>query len=965
MALATAVAAGTSAAAMYLDGKYSIVHDLQGKLKMRRARKRYDEAEKNRRLCLYYLFEDRVKAHPNAECLWSREGCYTWAESYDRVHQYGQWYLTQGVKPGDLVAFYLQNSPNLLLAWLGLWSIGAAPAMINHNLAGNALLHCIKVPKVNLILVDDDLELRSRIEAEQATLEGELGIKITVMDSSTLSEIHNLKAERPEDFYREGVNGKSPMGLLYTSGTTGLPKGCICEVGRFYLTSASRVVGKSLIKDDDRWYNCMPLYHGTGGLTAILNLTNGVTNCIGKKFSTSKFWGDIRDSRATWFTYVGETARYLLAAPPSPQDKDHCVRVMYGNGMRPDVWKKFTERFGVPEVIEFFNSTEGLLALSNHSRGDYLAHCVGHHGLISRWQFHDVYVPVRVDEVSGDIARDPKTGFAIREPYEKGGEIIVAIPDTSAFSGYFDNPEVTSKKYARDVFKKGDLYYRSGDSLRRDNEGRWYFLDRLGDTFRWKGENVSTAEVAEVLGKYEGVMEAIVYGVQLPSHDGRAGCAAVFIDPNIQNFDFAGLLRHTRKHLPKYAVPIFLRIVKEMTPIHNNKQNKAPLREQGIEHDKVKSDDKLLWIEEKGKGNTYVEFHRDHWTDLEYCDIRNEGHIGTGVAKGYCPNHNLENFGEIQGHTERLPSARPSVDQPGSQQPSLEGQQYQPYAQQPHGTLQDGPHVTVPALSNFSRQSTSAGTSKLRASAPEFVARPRTFRSAFPEQTSLQSQHQLPHAQHHHQNWPPQPSNLMNSNSNPNPNPGEFSVSGSQYPSYNQNQPSSFYPASFQPGSLYPSLSQPSFFQVRLFPPTSLLLSSLSQPSLFPPFSLQGPSSSFPPTSMQPQSSSLQPPQQQQYPASGFQPPPQQQYPAQNLHSGYRGGLTSNVPPSRGYSGRQNAGETRLPSSNLRRSLTEDGRARREWIRRTDEWVEEQRSSRSSNDRVRGQNRHHHHGRRK
>ncbi|KAK6599671.1 AMP-binding enzyme [Botrytis cinerea] len=572
MALATAVVAGTSAAAMYLDGKYSILKDLNDKLKMRRTMKWYAEAEKSRKLCLYYLFEESVHRHPNTECIWSREGCYTWKQSYDLVNQYGQWYLSQGVKPGDLVAFYLQNSPDFLFAWLGLWSIGAAPAMINYNLAGKALIHCVKVPKSKLILVDDDAELRGRIEDEREELEGELGIKIVFMDSSTLSEIRSGKAERPEDIYREEVKGNSPLGLLYTSGTTGLPKGCSFEVARGFVAGVGRAAGKSPVRDDDRWYNCMPLYHGTGGITAVANLMSGITNCVGKKFSTSKFWGDIRDSKATWFTYVGETARYLLAAPPSPQDKNHCVRVMYGNGMRPDVWNKFKERF------------EGVFALTNHARGDWLATCVGHHGLISRWQFNDLYVPVKIDDVSGAIARDPKTGFATREPFEKGGEIIVAIPNTAAFAGYFNNPEATGKKFESNVFKKGDLYYRTGDALRRDNDGRWFFLDRLGDTFRWKGENVSTAEVAEVLGKFDGVVEAIVYGVQLPS-------TMVELD----------VLLHTRKHLPKYAVPVFLRIVKEMVPIHNNKQNKTPLREQGVDHDKVKADDKLLWIEEKAK----------------------------------------------------------------------------------------------------------------------------------------------------------------------------------------------------------------------------------------------------------------------------------------------------------------------------------------------------------------------------
>lgn len=288
----------------------------------------------------------------------------------------------------------------------------------------------------------------------------------------------------------------------------------------------------------------MPMYHGTGGVTAMSMLMQGVTLCIGKKFSTSRFWSECHDSRATWITYVGETARYLLAAPPGPFDKDHQVRGMYGNGLRPDVWFKFRERFGVSEVLEFFNSSEGVFGLANYSKGDFLATCVGQHGGIIRYLTRNVYVPVRFDETSGQIFRDPKTGFAIRQPYEKGGEIIVQVPNEQAFAGYYNNPEATSKKFERNVFQKGDLWYRTGDSLRRDSSGRWYFLDRLGDTFRWKGENVSTAEVAEVLGKYPGIVEANVYGVSLPSHDGRAGCAAVYIDPSAKHsFDFAALLR--------------------------------------------------------------------------------------------------------------------------------------------------------------------------------------------------------------------------------------------------------------------------------------------------------------------------------------------------------------------------------------------------------------------------------------
>jgi len=286
------------------------------------------------------------------------------------------------------------------------------------------------------------------------------------------------------------------------------------------------------------------MYHGTGGVSAITQMMNGITLCIGKRFSTSKFWDDARDSRATWFTYVGETARYLLAAPPSPRDKDHHVKGMYGNGLRPDVWIKFRERFGVTEVVEFFASSEGVFQTANYCKGDYLAACVGHQGAISRYMTRNSMVPVLVDQGTGVIVRDPKTGFAIRKPYEIGGEIIVAVPNTAAFAGYYKNPEATQKKFERNVFKKGDLWYRSGDALKRTADGRWFFMDRLGDTFRWKGENVSTAEVAEVLGKYPGIVEANVYGVSLPSHDGRAGCAAVYLDPDHKkNFDFAGLLK--------------------------------------------------------------------------------------------------------------------------------------------------------------------------------------------------------------------------------------------------------------------------------------------------------------------------------------------------------------------------------------------------------------------------------------
>ena len=317
-------------------------------------------------------------------------------------------------------------------------------------------------------------------------------------------------------------------------------------------------------------------------------MLSGVTLCIGKKFSTSKFWADVRDSKSTAFVYVGETARYLLANPPSELDKKHKVKVMFGNGMRPDVWHRFVERFGIETVAEFFNSTEGVFGLINVCRGPFLATAVGHHGAILRTMMKNTYVPVEIDTDTNKIARDPKTGFAKRKPYEVGGEIIVQLPTEKAFVGYYNNPEATNKMFERNVFKKGDLFYRTGDALRRTEDGRWFFLDRLGDTYRWKSENVSTAEVSEVLGGYPGIVEANVYGVEVPGHDGRAGCAAVYIDPaQLPTFDFNALLAHTREKLPKYAVPVFIRVLSNLTTMHNNKQNKVPLRNDGIDLRKI------------------------------------------------------------------------------------------------------------------------------------------------------------------------------------------------------------------------------------------------------------------------------------------------------------------------------------------------------------------------------------------
>ncbi|KAJ5865396.1 uncharacterized protein N7529_007312 [Penicillium soppii] len=625
MDIGTAAAAllGGATVAGYLNAKFHFQKDISGLLSMKRAEREYATAVKHNRGNPWFVLLETVKRYPDMICLWTRERSYTYREVQDQACQYAHFFLSQGVKKGDLVALYLQNRAEYMVAWVALWSIGCAPAAINYNLTGDALIHCLKISNAKILIVDEDSGCRDRVEESRDTIVGNLGMKPMTLDESLKAHIGTFPSTLPPKEMAKHVEGNFPAILLYTSGTTGLPKGCAFTMSRLYTTLYIR---RALIRDTpgpggDRWYSCMPLYHGTAAITMATCMVMGVSIAIGPKFSVSKFWTDIRDSESTLFVYVGETARYLLAPPPSPEDRNHKVRCMYGNGLRPDIWEKFRERFGVPEVGEFFNSTEGVFSLFNYNRGPFTSGSVGHHGLLLRGIMHNVFIPVAIDPETGDIMRDPKTGFAKRASYEEGGEIIVNIPGKDAFQGYWHNDDATNKKFLKDVFKKGDLYYRSGDALRRQSDGRWYFLDRLGDTFRWKSENVATAEVSEVVGQFPGITEANVYGVRLPNHEGRAGCAAIQISPEArQTFDYSALAKFVRSKLPRYAVPVFLRVVESPTHIHNHKQNKVPLRDEGVDISLTGTkapegkDDHFLWI--APGSDTYSPYGQKEWDQL-------------------------------------------------------------------------------------------------------------------------------------------------------------------------------------------------------------------------------------------------------------------------------------------------------------------------------------------------------------
>ncbi|KAF2205046.1 long-chain fatty acid transport protein 1 [Delitschia confertaspora ATCC 74209] len=620
---AASTIAGIAGLSAYLNAKYHIRHDLDIIRRKKASERWYAELEKQNRISPWYGFATNAALYPNEEAIWSRDRCYSWKETHDRAVQWGRFFLSKGVKPGDLVATYLMNSAEFTVIWLALWGIGCAPAMLNYHLKGNALIHCLKACEAKILVVDDDQECRERFEEVRTVVEDELGVTPFYMEEMLEKEVKSLSTQPLGNEYRDGVQGEDALCLLYTSGTTGLPKAGVFTMARFHERGVPEnpPFNQKGGPDGDRWYNCMPIFHGTGGISTVGALNLGMSVGIGKKFSVKTFWDDIHDSRSTVWVYVGEAARYLLNAPPHPLERNHPrLRGMFGNGMRPDVWTRFKERFDVPEVMEFFSSTEGVFGMAIHSKGPFTANSVGLNGVILRAVLRNTWIPVGIDPETGAIIRNPKTGYAVRKSYNEGGEILVKVPDESAFAGYYNNPAATAKKFERDVFKKGDLYYRTGDALRRDDDGRWFFLDRLGDTFRWKSENVSTAEVAEVLGKYSGVAEANVYGVLVPRHDGRAGCVALRLDDGVapSTFNFRDFLQYARGKLPKYAVPVFIRLVTQTLQTANNKQNKGPLRDEGVELERYGEkvdggrDDVVLWI--NPESDEYVRFGKG---DLE------------------------------------------------------------------------------------------------------------------------------------------------------------------------------------------------------------------------------------------------------------------------------------------------------------------------------------------------------------
>ena len=526
--------------------------------------------------------------HGGAPALISERETLSYRALAARANRYARWALAQNLGKGETVGLLMPNRPDYMAAWLGITRVGGVVALVNTHLTGRALAHCIEIvaPR-HMIVAAEQVE---SLAGAQSHLTARPKLWSHGADAANFARIdrdlqrHSDGPLAASEQRRVTIDDKALY--VYTSGTTGLPKAANVSHARV-LTWSNWFAGMMGTRPDDRMYDCLPMYHSVGGVVATgALLVAGGSVVIREKFSARQFWDDVTRWDCTLVQYIGELARYLVNAPPHPREASHHIRLACGNGLRADVWESFTRRFAIPHVLEFYAATEGNLSLYN------VEDKPGAIGRVPSFLAHRFPAAiVRFDLARGEPLRDAD-GRCIRCAADEVGEAIGRIEGATPgarFDGYTD-AEASEKKILRDVFKPGDAWFRTGDLMRKDAQGYFYFVDRIGDTFRWKGENVSTSEVAEAIARCPGVLDATVYGVEIPGADGRAGMAALVV---ADEFDLAALRRHLDTSLPAYARPVFLRVRAELETTATFKHRKDELVRAG--YDPAATDNAIYW----------------------------------------------------------------------------------------------------------------------------------------------------------------------------------------------------------------------------------------------------------------------------------------------------------------------------------------------------------------------------------
>jgi fatty-acyl-CoA synthase len=535
------------------------------------------------------VFQDRAARYGDKVFLRFEDRDITYREANETVNRYAAVLAARGVGHGDVVGIMLRNSPEPVLLMLAAVKCGAISGMLNYHQRGDVLKHSLGLLSAKVVVADP--EFVDPIHECGADTEGLV----------TLDEFNRLAETAPtgNPATAAAVLAKDKAFYIFTSGTTGMPKASVMTHYR-WLRALAGFGGLGMrLNSNDTLYCCLPLYHNnalTVALSAVLN--GGSTLALGKSFSASKFWDDVIRYNATAFVYIGEICGYLLNQPEKDTDRKHKVRVICGNGLRPAIWDEFTERFGIERVCEFYGASEGNTAFVN------VLNVPRSTGICPT-----PVAFVEYDSETGDPVRDDN-GRVKKVRNGEPGLLLSKVSSFQPFDGYTDK-SASEKKLVRDAFKDGDVWFNTGDLMRSQGFGHAAFADRLGDTFRWKGENVATTEVEAGLSGDAQVEEATVFGVEVPGAGGRAGMVALQLKSGAE-FDGAALARTAYAHLPPYAVPLFVRIVPEIAHTSTFKSQKVELRKQGYGED-VK--DPLYVL--AGREDGYVPFYPEYVDEVK------------------------------------------------------------------------------------------------------------------------------------------------------------------------------------------------------------------------------------------------------------------------------------------------------------------------------------------------------------
>ncbi|XP_060068914.1 long-chain fatty acid transport protein 2-like [Ylistrum balloti] len=555
----------------------------------------FKSAAKSKKTLADY-FDRTVALYPNKVFLVFQENSYTYRQVEEKANQVARAALDMGLKVGDVVAVMMFNQPDLIWTYIGLQKIGVQQAFINHNLRSKSLAHCINVCEPKVLIVGQGIDLLDAVVDIQDDLAGisfySYDTSLPATFKSFTEACSSMSTNKVDASERSELDLSSVNCYIFTSGTTGLPKPAIVTHAK--TLRGAYVMWMFDISSDDILYEPLPMYHSAGLLMGIGTvITKGATVVLRERFSATRFWDDCRKHNVTIIHYVGELLRYLVNTPESADDKKHCVKHAIGNGLRRDVWAEFQRRFAVPNMVEFYAATEmpvGFINLFNK-----FGACGRSSPLLRK------IVPCTF--VKYDVHKDEPNrgddGLCIPCGADEVGLLVIPLGKDVTFEGYKNQKAANEKKLLKNVFKQGDIYVNAGDLLYVDKEYFTYFHDRVGDTFRWKGENVSTTEVSNVVSSVDFLCDACCYGVLIPGNEGRAGMVAVCHKDSersaLSDDELMVILNQCKELLPTYARPRFLRLQKEFEITSTFKQRKSNLQKEGF--DVVHIDEPIYYLD--------------------------------------------------------------------------------------------------------------------------------------------------------------------------------------------------------------------------------------------------------------------------------------------------------------------------------------------------------------------------------